>query len=359
MVPVVDAAGTRSREARNSHRLARLLSLESSFSVALTVVLLLCIYKMNAQARPDNSDPRTLDLQSFETELARTQRALEENPSQPNQIAALEKTVPSSWHIKTPERTYDISAEPLHSLLNAARNAPVQSHQRLSQAQEWLAELAFEVNAYAAASESSPRDARAKLEKILGSPEFGTVYRQTAWERFKQRVASWISQRVGELLRRMSGHPIAARVMAWVILLLAVTGVAFLLFRAWTRRAKFAELKVRPAPLIQSWQEWIHLAHLAADRAAYRDAVHALYWAAIVYLENARILLSEPSRTPRERLWQLRSSAQPTAEYVKRRDLLQALTSRLERVWYAGAPATQHDFLESSRLVQELGCRWQ
>ena len=46
-------------------------------------------------------------------------------------------------------------------------------------------------------------------------------------------------------------------------------------------------------------------------------------------------------------------------EDVKRRDLLQALTSGLERVWYAGTPATRQDFLESSRLVQELGCRWQ
>lgn len=359
MVPVVSVAGAKLQSAGNSHALARLVTLQCLFSVALMVVPLLYVPDANAQAPVNKPAARKLDLQSFESDLARIQRALQSNPSQPDQIAALEETVPSSWQIETPERTYDISAKPLHSLLNAARNAPVQSRQRLSQAQEWLAELAFEVNAYAAAGESTPGDARAKLGKILSSPEFGRVYRQTAWERFKQRVASWIWQRVRELLRRMGGHPIAARMMAWVILLLAVTGVALLLFRAGTRGATFAELRAPPAPAIQSWQEWIHIAQLAADRGMYRDAVHALYWAAITHLENAHILRHEPSRTPRERLRQLRSSAQPTAEYVKQSDLLQALTSRLERVWYAGTPATQHDFLESSRLVQELGCRWQ
>jgi Domain of unknown function (DUF4129) len=356
---VVHALKGKPRSPGNSHRLALLLPLDCLFWFTLILVPLLYVPDVNAQAPPDKPGAPPLDLQSFQTELARIQQTLQAKPSQPDQIAALEKNLPTSWQIETPERTYDISAEPLHSLLDAARNAPVQRSQRLSQAQEWLAELASEVNAYAATGQASPPDARAKLEKILSSPGFGTVYRQTAWDRFKQRVASWIWQKVGELLRRMSGHPIAARAMAWLILLLAVAGVALLLFRAWTRHAKFAELKAPPAPIIQSWQEWIHLAELAADRSAYRDAVHALYWAGIVYLENARILLREPSRTPRERLRQLRSPAQPTAEDVKRRDLLQALTSGLERVWYAGTPATRQDFLESSRLVQELGCRWQ
>jgi hypothetical protein len=44
-------------------------------------------------------------------------------------------------------------------------------------------------------------------------------------------------------------------------------------------------------------------------------------------------------------------------EAAKQRDALQALTARLERIWYAGAPATQQDFLESLGLVGELGCR--
>ena len=132
------------RSPGNSHRLARLLALDYLLSFALLVVPLFYVRDVNAQAPPDKLAAPTLDLQSFQTELARIQRTLLAKPSQPDEIAALEKTLPTSWQLETPERMYDISAEPLHSLLNAARNAPVQSRQRLSQAQEWLAELASE-----------------------------------------------------------------------------------------------------------------------------------------------------------------------------------------------------------------------
>jgi hypothetical protein len=359
MVHVVDALEGKPRSPGDSHRLARLFALDGLFVIALLLLARLWVPCANAQVlSSEKSDARSLDLQSFPTELRRIQDTLQRTPSQPDQIAALEKSLPLGWEVETPERKYEISAEPLHSLLNDARNEPSQRNQRVTQAQEWIAELASQVNAYAADGQATP-DARARLERILNSPEFGSVYRESAWERFKQRVAAWIWQKAGEWLQRMSGHPIAARAMAWLILLLAVAGVALLLFRAWTRRARFEELKAPAAPALQSWQEWIHTAQLAADRGAYRDAVHALYWAGIVYLENSRILLREPSRTPRERLRHLRFPPQPGDDDVKRRDLLQALTSGLERVWYAGAPATRQDFLETSRLVQELGCRWQ
>jgi len=297
-------------------------------------------------------------LQSFEAELRRIQDALA-NPNEPDQIAGLEASLPPYWTVDTPERKYEVSTERLRSLLEDARNDSAHRAQRIGQAQEWVGELVAEVKGYAAGGERRP-DARPKLERILAAREFATVYRQSAWERFKQRAWAWIWRMLTTLARRVGGHPIAARALFWLLLLGAVAAVALLLFRAWIRRAHFDELKAPAAPdVAQAWQEWIRAARLAADRGNFRDAVHSIYWAGIVHLESARIIPCERTRTPRERLRQLPSPQTGIGEATKRRDALQALTARLERTWYAGLPATQQDFVESLRLVEELGCQWQ
>ena len=98
----------------------------------------------------------------------------------------------------------------------------------------------------------------------------------------------------------------------------------------------------------------MRVAKLAADSGRFREAVHSLYWAGIVCLEDSRVIPRERWRTPRERMRRLTSER--THESTKQRDALQALTARVERIWYAGIPATQQDFLESVGFAEELGC---
>jgi len=134
--------------------------------------------------------------------------------------------------------------------------------------------------------------------------------------------------------------------------------VAMLVFRAWQRRARMEELKAPVAPRVtQTWQEWMRAASVAADGSRFRDAVHSLYWAGIVCLEDTGVIPRERWRTPRERMRRLASDR--VHDIAKQRDALRALTARLERIWYAGAPATQQDFVESLGWVEELGCRRQ
>jgi Domain of unknown function (DUF4129) len=316
-----------------------------------------------------DSGTGSLNLQSLQAELRRIISALMAHPS-PDQIAALETKLPPYWAVQTAERKYEVPTEPLRSLLEDAPKNPSQQAQRIAQAQEWVEELAAEVDGYAS-GETQPPDVRAKLTQILAAREFRTSYQQSAWEQFKQRVWTWLLRQLAALVRRMGSHPIASRALFWLILLGGVAGMALLLFRAWTRRAHFNELIAAGRPAVsQSWQQWIRAARVAADGGAFRDAIHSLYWAAIVQLEDSRVIARERSRTPRERLRQLPSPAQLSidpanateariAQASRLQNALQVLTARLESTWYAGQPATRQDYVESLQLVEELGCRWQ
>jgi hypothetical protein len=108
----------------------------------------------------------------------------------------------------------------------------------------------------------------------------------------------------------------------------------------------------------RSWQEWIRAAREAAAHGDFREAVHSVYWAGIVNLEDSGVIEPDRTRTPREYLRAVaESSGDAPAPSAKLRAPLAALTSRLERVWYGLRPAGAEDFQECMERVQELGCR--
>src|SRR6202030_212073 len=108
------------------------------------------------------------------------------------------------------------------------------------------------------------------------------------------------------------------------------------------------------------WQEWIHAAREAAARGDFREAVHSAYWAGISRLEETGVLPRDRTKTPREYLQLI--DARPLAaeldshaaqDYKKP---LAALTSRLERIWYANRLARLEDFDDTLRHLEALGC---
>jgi hypothetical protein len=107
----------------------------------------------------------------------------------------------------------------------------------------------------------------------------------------------------------------------------------------------------------RTWQEWIRMAREAANRGDYREGVHSAYWAGIVRLEDSGVLPRDRTRTPRE---YLRLVTEPSSgELLSRpmhREPLAALTSRLERIWYANRGAGPEDFHDSLRQLEALGC---
>jgi hypothetical protein len=292
---------------------------------------------------------------SFQAELRRIQLALEANPQDPGKISAIERSIPEHWDVQTPDVTYEVPSDPLRAWLDGAVRDPSQRTADLQKAADWTRELAAAAAGYAASDEQHP-DARAKLQRILAAREFDTEYKPSAWERLQQRFWVWVGRVLARLAARMSRYPIAARGLFWLFLIGAVGCVAMLVFRAWQRRARMEELNIPAAPKVtQTWQEWMRAAKLAADAGSFRDAVHSLYWAGTVCLEDSGVIPRERWRTPRERMRRLATDR--VREAAKQRDALQALTVRLERIWYAGTPATRQDFLESLGLAEELGCR--
>lgn len=310
-----------------------------------------------AQSPNAPSEPSPLPLVSFQMELRTIQSELEAGPKGAAEIAAIKDRIPARWDIELSGHSYQVPTEQLRALLDRAVQNPSRQATLLQEAAEWTQELAAETNGYKTSGEQQP-DARVMLKAILAAREFNMGYTQSGWDRLQQRFWAWIRTMLINLAERMSRYPIAAQGLFWLFLIGAVAGVALLVFRSWRRHARTGELKA-PAPPggTQTWQEWIRTARIAADDGSFRDAVHALYWAGTVYLEDSAIIPRERWQTPRERLRKLASSR--NGDPAKQREALQALTGRLERVWYAGEPATRQDFLESLGLIETLGCRWQ
>ena len=82
---------------------------------------------------------------------------------------------------------------------------------------------------------------------------------------------------------------------------------------------------------------WADLAKGHAGNGEWRDAVHCLYWASIVSLEDRRTLRRSATRTPREALALI-----DVASHL--RQPLQAQTGAFERIWYGLQNAEASDY---------------
>jgi Domain of unknown function (DUF4129) len=301
-------------------------------------------------------------MQSLQTRLAQIQNEPAADAMSRQSLVSLESSLPVEWIVDTPERKYYVPTAQLRALLDEAVKDPAQRSERIAEAREQMDELASELSGYDSAGSPRYAGARAALGRILARSEFRTDHTPSAWERLQQRARVWALQMITRLLQRLGGYPLAARMLFWILLLGAAAILALLLFRSWMRQARTAELHA-PAVSVatQTWQEWMRAARSAADRANFREAIHALYWAGIVCLENSRVIPYEPSRTPRERLRHLHAvvgAGPASGDEALLRDRLRALTAHLERTWYADGPATRQDFLDSLQVVEELGCKW-
>lgn len=322
----------------------------------LCVLVLLCgsgspaVFGQVSEVSPVNASAITTsyDVASFTAELHRLSAALEKNPS-PAELTVLRNSLPVQWSVATSERSYPISSAFLRDQFKSGALGP---------AKTWVDHLLAEIEGYSAGSAGNPAEARAELNHILAGPEFAAVRPPSAWELFRQRLAAWI----GRLLEKILGalrYPIGGKILFWLVLMAAVGCVALWVFRFMVSRDSLAHLS--PAEITapsRTWQEWIHSAREAASRGDYREAVHSAYWAGIVRMEDTGVVPKDRTKTPREYLQIAMQSA--THELVLRpvyREPITALTSCLERIWYANRGATLEDFHESLRLLEALGCR--
>ncbi len=289
------------------------------------------------------------DAASFIAELHHLAVLLKRKPST-NEMAALRDTLPRHWTVSTPERIYLISSEPLRNQLTALSS---------ERARVWVERLAAEIEGYSVAVPAGSSQARAELDRILARSEFAGVRPPSAWELFRQRIAAWVDRMLMKLFEGIGRHPIGGNILFWLLMIGGVVCIALWLFRLLASRDRFNALPPSDSVVAsRTWQEWIRAAREAANAGDFREAVHSAYWAAIARLEDAGIVPKDRTKTPRE---YLRLMAEPApgelAARPAHREPLAALTSRLERIWYANRGAGPDDFRESLHQVEALGCQ--
>ncbi|MGB8259801.1 MAG: DUF4129 domain-containing protein, partial [Terracidiphilus sp.] len=189
-------------------------------------------------------------------------------------------------------------------------------------------------------------DVRATMQKVLSGREFRNLDEKPASETLLEKFGAWINRVFEALNRFQSKSEWLGRLLVWGFIVAVCVGLIWALLqfeRRW--RARLVP-DVVPAPgsaSARDWQLWLADARAAAERGAWREAIHFLYWAAISRLESKRLWPADRARTPREYLALV-------AETDPRRARLAALTRSFERTWYGGRPATEAEF----RSVEEL-----
>jgi hypothetical protein len=224
----------------------------------------------------------------------------------------------------------------------------------LPRAGQRLAEQQAEIDALSAAIALTARE-RTSRDGVLARKEFRTA---AAEYTLTERIGSWIERQLSKLfggaasLGRMA--PWLGTALQWGTLILAASLLVLWILRALDRQRIALGKLGGDAARIQADEEsraWAELARTHATKGEWRDAVHCLYWASIVALEDRRTLRRSGTRTPREALQLI-----DPASHL--REPLRAQTGAFERIWYGQQPAAESDYseaLEHYRVLHPAG----
>jgi hypothetical protein len=175
--------------------------------------------------------------------------------------------------------------------------------------------------------------------RILAGAEFQRAA-PTWWDRLKQRIRDAIVRLFMGVDRVTSRSPWMGRALEWLLFVAAAVGLLVWLLRTVQRQRLRVGVGGEPAKA-SGWardtQDWRRSAEDAAAKGAWREAVHALYWAAIVHLEQRRAWRHNPARTPREYVRLLKAGSAEQRE-------LRGLTAALERSWYGQREVSAEEF---------------
>lgn len=228
----------------------------------------------------------------------------------------------------------------LRALLDDRDPTVHRSHtELLAQAEQRLSDQEEELNHPKSASPLRQKD-RVQRDHVLASKEFQVVH-EYSW---RERVSAWLSEKLARIFGGAASlgriAPWFGKLLEWGSLLAAITLLVLWIYRALDRqRTALGKLTgdVAKREAIEASRAWAELAQIHAANGEWRDAIHCLYWATIVLLEERRTLRRSETRTPREALQLLVVSPQL-------REPLTEQTVAFERIWYGFAHATQEDY---------------
>ncbi len=216
-----------------------------------------------------------------------------------------------------------------------------------------LSEIAGELDAAEGGQPEQKDFARAKSEavSVLARPEFQRKSPPvTWWDRLVAGFWAWVAKVLGGIARAGEAAPWLEPVVIWTLCISAAAGLLFFVLRN-LQRQKLRVSLAGAAMARTAWDreatDWAKQAEEFAADAEWREAVHCLYWAAIVSLEARRAWRHNPTRTPREYLRLLKpGSAQQRG--------LRGLTRIFERVWYGLREGRAEEYAEARALYEAL-----
>jgi len=307
------------------------------------------LWARNASA-PQNDAAVALSLEAYAAQLQKYSTALDKIKNNPGEISRLRSSLPSGWTIQGNGANYQASAKWLSSALADLQAHPKNAASLARDIQFHLTALrqsAVELENPAAGI--SDAQARARLDTVLHRREFGGIARESALQRLEARIERWLFDLIAGLLKRLHISAKMGNRLAWIFIGLVFLLIVFWVFRTLSSRTPAIEMPSADGELPEHSRMWVAEALAAADRGEYREAIHCAYWAAILRLEDRKLLARDRSRTPRESLRLLRShSAEQT--------VLQDLTARFELIWYGYRLASPADWSGAKAQLEKFGC---
>jgi len=199
-------------------------------------------------------------------------------------------------------------------------------------------------------SEAGFTQARAVANAVLAQPQFQGAVGLTWWDRAKMKLVEWVQRLFDGAVYVGTAAPWLGTLLEWAFFVGAGVGLLFFLLRNVARqrlRVALGGERVQASAWESEADDWAKAAAEHAEAGAWREAVHCLYWAAIVLLESRRAWRHNPTRTPREYVRLLKpGSAQQQG--------LRKLTQIFERVWYGLRDVDEREYAEALALYERL-----
>ncbi len=238
------------------------------------------------------------------------------------------------------------------TLQSAAKAKQDERIDAMDAAQARLSELQAEAGSTPVPGQLDVDKAQKKAAEVLARPEFRfAAAAQPTWlDRKWAQFWMWFASLFEGARRFGAAVPWLGKFLEWAFFILAGVGLLLFIRRSFARQQLQIALS-SGATQFSAWDreanDWASEAETRAANREWRDAVHCLYWAAIVRLEARRAWRHNPARTPREyvRLLQPGSSQQSA---------LRGLTGIFERVWYGLRDAEPTDYERAKTLFSEL-----
>lgn len=196
---------------------------------------------------------------------------------------------------------------------------------------------------------SAAEDPRDKVREILSRPEFQpkrenpiTSFFKNIWDEIKGFFGD-IFEALSRLLAKLVGAGGGGNWLAWLIILAAIAGAMFGLYRILQRREprrKRAKKRIVLGEEVEAnatARDLAERAMAAAGRGDFRGAMRGLYVALLYDLAERKLIELDDSATNREYLKRVSRFGQlmPAMRY---------LTDRFDYFWYGMFPSTEADF---------------